>query len=181
MSIQADDDLETVAFEVCTALQQEGLVAVLTGGSAATVYAPDAYQSADLDFVLHFGNSPDKGACAEARIIALGYEHAGNSYRHASNPLLLEFPPGPLMIGSEHIDRWATRRRGEELLHILSPTDCCKDRLAAFLHWSDRSGLQQALAVAKAQRKSVDVEEIERWAIVEGGTEKFQEFAERLR
>lgn len=73
------------------------------------------------------------------------------------------------MIGSEHIDRWATRRRGEELLHILSPTDCCKDRLAAFLHWSDRSGLQQALAVARAQRKSVEVEEIERWAIVQGG------------
>jgi hypothetical protein len=44
--------LTDVAFAVCSALDRIGERAVLCGGSAATYYAPDAYQSRDLDFVL---------------------------------------------------------------------------------------------------------------------------------
>ena len=36
MSIHAHDDLKTVAFAVCTALQAEDVVAVLTGGGPLT-------------------------------------------------------------------------------------------------------------------------------------------------
>lgn len=38
--------------EKATALTEAGVTAVLTGGSAATFYAPHAYQSGDLDFVV---------------------------------------------------------------------------------------------------------------------------------
>ena len=40
--INASSTLVEVAFEVCTALDASGYTAVLTGGSAATFYAPAA-------------------------------------------------------------------------------------------------------------------------------------------
>lgn len=50
--ITATSSLVDVAFAVGTALERAGITAVLTGGSAATFYAPDAYQSSDLDFLI---------------------------------------------------------------------------------------------------------------------------------
>ncbi len=44
---------EEVAFEVCSAFDRHKVLAVLVGGGAATYYAPRAYQTKDLDFVLH--------------------------------------------------------------------------------------------------------------------------------
>jgi hypothetical protein len=41
--ITAQTPLVDVAFEVCTALDVAGYVAVLTGGSAATYYVPSQY------------------------------------------------------------------------------------------------------------------------------------------
>jgi hypothetical protein len=53
--ITEESSLIDVAFAVCTALEHGGIRAVLTGGSAATYWAPDVYQSRDADFVLNFG------------------------------------------------------------------------------------------------------------------------------
>lgn len=50
--ITTSSSLTDVAFAVCTALHRAGYTSVLTGGSAATFYAPTAYQSKDLDFVI---------------------------------------------------------------------------------------------------------------------------------
>ena len=50
--ITADSGLVEVAFAVCTALARAGVTAVLSGGGAATFYAPEAIQSYDLDFIL---------------------------------------------------------------------------------------------------------------------------------
>ncbi len=54
--------LISVAFEVCTALEAAGTTAVLTGGSAATFYAPEAYQSVDIDFVITMRSQGGAGA-----------------------------------------------------------------------------------------------------------------------
>jgi len=43
--IDSGATLTDVAFAACTALDRAGEVAVLCGGSAATYYAPEAYQS----------------------------------------------------------------------------------------------------------------------------------------
>ena len=59
-------------------------------------------------------------------------------------------------------------------LKLLSPTDCVKDRLAAFYHWNDRQCLQQAVWVA--QERAIDWKEIERWSRKEGAEEKFTIF-----
>src|SRR5690606_901155 len=73
--------LTEVAFAVCTALDRAGTKAVLTGGSAATYYAPDAYQSGDLDFVIAFHGAD----AAEPALLALGYRREGlESHRFMS-------------------------------------------------------------------------------------------------
>lgn len=50
--IDHTSSLEDVCFEVADALNRYSIQAVLTGGSAATLYAPDVYASLDADFVL---------------------------------------------------------------------------------------------------------------------------------
>ena len=55
MQLDASSTLTDVAFGVCTALERADERAVLCGGSAATFYAPEAYESRDLDFILRFG------------------------------------------------------------------------------------------------------------------------------
>ena len=51
-SIGPDTSLVDVCFIVCTALALVDTTVVLTGGSAATFYAPQAYQSRDADFII---------------------------------------------------------------------------------------------------------------------------------
>ena len=48
-------DREQLAALVCTALGRHGVDVVLSGGGAAAIYAPNAYESMDLDFIpIHF-------------------------------------------------------------------------------------------------------------------------------
>lgn len=176
--IRRDSTLREVAFEICTALDHIGVRAVLTGGSAATVYAPRAYQSRDLDFIVQFHAQAAKPGDA---LKALGYTLHGQTYEHACNPLTLDFPKGPLMVGGDYLPKWSTMRKGRKILHILTPTDCCRDRLAAFLFWKDFSGLEQALAVARTHRTKVNLKAIRDWCLREGEPERFAEFERRLR
>lgn len=174
--ITASSSLVDVAFEVCTTLARHGFVAVLTGGSAATYYAPDAYQSRDLDFVLTF-----RGTDGERALDELGYRRKGDFYVHTVSPFPLEFPPGPLAIGDDLVKTWSTIERGEETLHVLTPTDSCRDRLASYLFWNDLSGLEQALAVHRARSAEVDLEMLRAWCLRERQAQKFELYEARWR
>lgn len=167
--------LSEVGFAVCTALSHVGIEAVLTGGSAATFYAPEAYQSRDLDFIITV-----RGGAGAPALASLGFMQKGQVYRHAHTHFTLDFPRGPLAVGEELLTSWRTLRRGDELLHVLTPTDCCRDRLANFLFWNDFSGLEQALAVAGTQRAALDLEVIGTWCRREGHAHKFELFRSRL-
>ncbi len=177
MSIQRESSLRDVAFTVCTALDKGGVRAVLTGGSAATVYAPDACQSVDLDFIVTFRADESSGP---EILASLGYREADDHYVHTENPLILEFPRGPLAVGRDLIEHWMTLRDGERILHIITPIDSVRDRLAGFLFWNDRGSLEQAVAVARAQRESIDLESVARWCRTEGKAEQFHEFKRTL-
>lgn len=85
-----------VCFAVCTALDGVGTKAVLVGGSAATFYAPERYQSHDADFIIRFGGDEE----AHNALIALGFIERGAIYRHPESPFTLEFPAGPAGIGN---------------------------------------------------------------------------------
>lgn len=168
--------MKEVAFIVCTALARQKITAVLTGGSAATVYAPKAYQSRDMDFILHWHGEATGGA---AELAALGYTERGQTWYHKDSSFTLEFPKGPLAVGDDLIKVWDTLHSGDLLLHILTPTDCVRDRLMWFyLQPTDRSALAAALGVAAEQK--VDLKPIEAWSAREGFTDKFEEFRRRL-
>ena len=168
--------LREQAFLVCTALDRAGTTCVLTGGSAATIYAPQEYQSQDLDFVITFAGGPG----SERALLDLGFVRSGSTYTHPANPLTLDFPEGPLAVGSEPIDSWDTIREGEFLLHLLTPTDCVRDRLAGYLFWHDRQSLSAAVSVARAHTHKVDLKKVEAWCRREGEPEKFQDFLRAL-
>jgi hypothetical protein len=69
------------------------------------------------------------------------------------------------MVGNEHVEHIESIATEHGPILVLSPTDSVKDRLAAFFHWNDRQGLDQArMIVAK---HSVDKSDILRWAAKE--------------
>lgn len=175
MAISQQASLTDVCFAVCTALDAVGTKAVLTGGSAATYYAPAAYQSRDADFVIVL--SSDEPVAAST-LSGLGYHELGGTYIHSSNPFTLEFPPGPLAVGNDCILSYDTVRRDREVLFVLSRTDCVRDRLAAYYFFNDRSALAAAIAVANSG--IIDVPAIHSWSDLEGESRKFVEFRTRL-
>lgn len=175
--ITRESSLPDVAFAVCTALHAQGVEAVLTGGSAATVYAPHACQSRDIDFVIVLLSAASH---AGEVIASLGYRRVSDHYEHAENPLILEFPKGPLAVGRKLIRAWNTLQDGDRVLHVINPTDSCRDRLAGFMFWNDRSSLEQAVAVARARRDDIDMEAIRDWCRSEGKEDAYLEFERAL-
>lgn len=159
--LDADATLSDVAFAVCTALEDAGEHAVLCGGSAATYYAPDAYQSRDLDFVLRFSA---RARSIDAALRPLGYERAPEAlYRHPTISYTVEFPAGPLAIGSETVDTYATETRDTMLLHVYTPTDVVRDRFMHYWAWGDQVALRVSLGVAAVRSADIDMVSITAW------------------
>ena len=91
----------------------------------------------------------------------------------------MEFPTGPLTVGDERVRKVEELETSAGLLRLLSPTDCVKDRLAAYFHWNDKMAFEQALLVAKAQ--TIDFADLRRWSKAEGESDKLAVFEEALR
>lgn len=159
---------------VCSHLKAHDIDVVLTGGACVTLYGGGSFVSYDLDFIERVAAGRRKLKTVLAKI---GFSERDRYFRHPESEFFLEFPAGPLAVGNEPPAalRVLTFPTGELL--ALSPTDCVKDRLAAFFHWNDLECFEQALQVAKASE--VDLTDIERWAIKEGQGEKFGQFKER--
>jgi hypothetical protein len=65
-------------------------------------------------------------------------------------------------------------------IRMLSATDSCRDRLAAFYHWGDRQSLTVAAWIAGRNR--VEMAALQRWSAAEGAADRFREFvAEKKR
>jgi len=147
----------------------------MTGGSAATYYAPRAYVSEDIDFVLTLVSCGGEEALAK-----LGYRRKHDFYIHPDSRFPVEFPPGPLAIGDDLVETWTTIRRRGQLLHVLTPTDSCRDRLASFLSWKDFNGLEQALEVCRSQGPKVNLKQVREWCLRERKANEFELFRRRL-
>jgi hypothetical protein len=169
--------LEDVAFAICTELNIRGLKVVLVGGSAATYYAPEAYQSSDADFVAQFVADKENETKLVAAMNDLGYELKGNSFHHPRNPFTVEFPKGPLGIGGDDVG-FDTIDRGSELLYIISATDCVRDRLCHYFYWNDRTALRAAVDVSLAVPDAVDLKLIRTWSAREGHVRGYADFSQ---
>jgi hypothetical protein len=175
--ITASSTLRQVAFIVGTALADHGITAVLSGGGAATIYAPDAVQSRDLDFILDYWGAL---GVTDEPLTKLGFRREAGTYIHPETRFTLEFPKGPLAIGDELVTTWATLEDNGQVLNILSATDSARDRLAWFLfsRSPDYSALAQAVAVAKNNLVNLDL--IRDWCHREGCLDRYEIFLSRL-
>lgn len=131
-----------VAAYVCSHLESRGIRVVLSGGACVAIYASDRYVSMDLDFIdrLHTTRRRLKAVLAE-----IGFVEKQRYFVHSDTDFFVEFPSGPLAIGNEPVAEIEEMQLETGRLRLLSPTDCVKDRLAAFYHWNDRQCLQQAV------------------------------------
>jgi hypothetical protein len=91
--------------------------------------------SKDLDFI---EEGPVPRRVVREAMKSLGFEENNRFFVHAETELFVEFPTGPLTVGDERVERVSECRTTTGRLRLLTPTDCVKDRLAAYFHWNDR-------------------------------------------
>jgi hypothetical protein len=91
----------------------------------------------------------------------------------------VEFPRGPLSIGSDISVVPAEMSIDGIRVLLLSPTDSCRDRFAAFYHWKDRQSLSAAVAIAV--RNPIDLDRTRSWSVREGAASAFADFVEEVR
>lgn len=166
---------EALAARVCTTLERHDIQVVLSGGAAASIYAPNPYESMDLDFI-QIGLSRK----VDAAMKELGFrKEKGRHWTHPDSEFWVEFPPGPVQIGDATLHEFVERQTPSGMLRILSATDSVMDRLAWFYHANDPQGLEQAVAIAKANE--IDLDRVREWSERESADEKFERFRERVR
>jgi hypothetical protein len=170
--------VKDLALIIGAQLSKYGIDAVLTGGAVVSIYSKNKYVSYDLDFVTY---DPQRSAkVIKEAMREIGFTVTPNAF--FSNPdckYVIEFIPDPLSVGREPVKETSEIKSGIGQLRLLSPTDCVKDRLAAFYHWNDQQVLEQALMVAKNNK--VDIKEIRRWSKVEDKLDMFDIFVSRLK
>jgi hypothetical protein len=115
----------------------------------------------------------------DAALRSIGFRRRGDRYLHPRTRFYVEFPRGPLAIGGDYRIRPVEHRRRDRRALVLSPTDSCRDRLAAFYHWNDRQSLAGAVSIALVNR--LNLATIRRWSTTEGAEAGFEEFLAALR
>jgi hypothetical protein len=166
---------EELAGLVCATLRNADITVTLTGGGCVAIWSEGKYVSRDLDFI---EEGPVPRRQIKVALQTLGFTERNRYFCHPETDYFIEFPSGPLMVGDARVDNVASRETGVGLLRLLTPTDCMKDRLAAYFHWNDKQALEQALMVSLAQ--PVDLDDISRWSDAEGAAAKFRTFKAAL-
>jgi hypothetical protein len=129
----------------------------------------------DLDFIdTRFATQRE----IKEAMSAIGFTPENRYFKHPEIEVLVEFPSGPPAVGKEPIGSINKIEFSTGVLWMLSPTDCVKDRLAAYYHWNDLQSLEQAVLVA--QSNSIDLSEIKRWSEAEGMSDAFAGIAPRF-
>lgn len=161
--------LKNLACFIYETLKKAGIDAVLVGGACVSIYSKNRYQSFDLDFVTY-----EELKSIEEVLKPLGFLRTGRCFIHPECPYLLDFVNPPIAIGNEAVTEFKTMKTSFGSLQLLTPTDCVKDRLAAFFHWNDAQSLEQALLVAESQK--MDLKDLKQWAKAEGHEDKLKRF-----
>ncbi len=160
--------LTELAGLVSAALEQQGIIATLSGGAAISIYTDNRYVSEDLDFVT-IALVKDLGSALEP----LGFVHTGRPrmsvFDHPNTHWYLEFPPAPIGFGGTYVDpsQCALIDTGVGKLRIITPTHSVMDRLIAAAAWNEPQSLEQALLVAELQRERIDWKQLDEFVLRE--------------
>jgi hypothetical protein len=134
-------------------LRKKGITVILSGGAAVAIYTVNKYVSVDIDLIdVYFADRKKIIAAMEE----IGFSETNRYFIHPDTKHIVEFSTG--------------------ILRVISPTDCVKDRLAAYYFWNDQQSLAQAKLVAKHNRISIN--EIKRWSQTTGNMKEFKIFLE---
>lgn len=169
-SIGEMSQIEVAAF-VQTNLEKRKIHVTLSGGAATGYFSQNQYISGDIDLINEYSVNRKR---IEEAMNEIGFSEIGRYFVHPESEFVVEFPPGPLTVGVEPVKVVEEIELDTGVLHIISATDCIKDRLAAFYHWGDEQCLYQARLVKNSV--IVDLKEIERWSINEGKGKEFLRF-----
>lgn len=173
-AIRRDMPLDEFGAAVCSALDADGVEVVLSGGAVVSLYTDNRFQSADLDFI-----RTGIARRVDRTMNRLGFEkQSGRYWSHPESEFFVEFPIGPVMVGSDHVTAFAERSTPAGTLRLLTPTECAMDRLAIYFEDKDPQCLEQAVAVARDH--PVDLARIREWAGRQERPERFQDFERRL-
>ncbi len=156
---------------ICESLMAKDIHVVLSGGSCVEIYSRGEYTSYDLDLINQYNEQFKK---IHQTMYELGFREYNRYFVHNDTELFIEFPSGPLGVGDAPVEEIAEIDTEAGVLRLLTPTDCIKDRLAAFYHWDDEQCLQQAIWVA--QQNKFDLESVKKWSLSEGAEDKFSLF-----
>ena len=166
---------ELAAF-VQSHLRKNRIQVVLSGGATVVIYSHGKYVSNDLDLVDLYSI---KRNIIRDSMENIEFLEEGRHFRHRDSKFLIEFPPGPLTVGLEPVKEIDEIKYSTGILRIISPTDCVKDRLAAYYHWGDNQCLAQAVMVAHSH--DIKMEEIQRWSVAEGKLAEFEKIMDKLK
>jgi hypothetical protein len=175
MKITEGTTLAELGAYVCDSLKASGIDSFLSGGAVVSIYTNNKYESFDLDFV-----SLADRAKIKRVMLKLGFiQDNGRLFTHPCTRYFVEFPGSAIQIGESIVHEFNELKLKTGTLKLLTPTDCVKDRLAAFYHWNDRQGLDQAVWVCLAQ--AVKLSEVKTWSAVEGKKAEYKEFLQALK
>lgn len=167
--------IKDLAIYLSDYLRKNGIDTVLSGGACVTIYTNNKYVSYDLDFVLLV--YIDRKKIKEV-LEKIEFYEEGRYFTHKDTQYFIEFLAPPLSVGEEPVKDVSFIEKKGKILKLLSPSDCVKDRLAAYYHWNDMPGLEQAIWIYRDN--IIDLKEIKRWSINEGMKDKFEVFKKRL-
>lgn len=146
--------LVMVAAVVSEALRQEGLMAVVVGGSAIEIHAPGAYTTSDIDLVVpeHFGI--DWETAVERAFSSLGFRRI---HRHwVRDDIFVEIPSRTLS------DPTVIFHLGGFELQVIAKEVVLADRVVGFKYWGVTDYGLQAIAMLHAFAEELDEELLDR-------------------
>lgn len=125
---------------VATHLAKRG-IATVVGGAVVAIYSDGAYKSGDLDFVFEtMFNKRLPEILQEIGFVKKDSRH----FKHPDcKHLFIEFQNPPVGIGDDTSIKPVERMVDGVVIKIFSPTDCVRDRLAAYIHFKNREGLER--------------------------------------
>ncbi len=164
-SINKTTSLEELAAIVSQTLEEAGISATLSGGSAVSIYADNQYQSYDLDYVT---SASQKELLKTLSPLGFTPSVSARHFEHAETDWLLEFPPSPLGFGELVVDEKEIPSLNTDYgpIKVITPTLCVMDRLSAYWYHKDRQCLDQAIMVCRKQ--DINWKALSRWAVNEG-------------
>jgi hypothetical protein len=167
-------DIKTLAAIISDHLKKNDINVVLVGGACVSIYSDNKYLSYDIDLIT------DSSIKTITPILEqLGFKNIQSRlFENSQCKFLIDFPAPPVSIGDKPVSEYNYLNTRFGIICLLTPTDCVKDRLAAYFFWNDQQSLDQAVMVAK--RNKIDIQDVKKWAEKQGELDKYNIFIKKI-